>query len=129
MMTLDHVGNQEAMVHAQLGQQLLVRTTVTSLERSSGVCIHILHKRAAAAAGAIPEVALSTRSIILSPFRVRACNKEFQAYHSWNNPLRFARCVRASASPPEPSCRGYFARISLSRYKVAIYDGHDQAPS
>ena len=36
MMTLDHVGNQEAMVYAQLGQQLLVRTTVTSLERSSG---------------------------------------------------------------------------------------------
>jgi len=32
MMTLDHVGNQEAMVYAQLGQQLLVRTTVTSLQ-------------------------------------------------------------------------------------------------
>ena len=35
-MTLDHVGNQEAMVYAQLGQQLLARTTETSLERSSG---------------------------------------------------------------------------------------------
>ena len=32
MMTLDHVDNQEAMVYAQLGQQLLVRTTVTSLQ-------------------------------------------------------------------------------------------------
>ena len=32
MMTLDHVGNQGAKVYAQLGQQLLVRTTVTSLE-------------------------------------------------------------------------------------------------
>ena len=30
MMTLDHVGDQEAMVNAQLGQQLLVRTTETS---------------------------------------------------------------------------------------------------
>ena len=37
MMTLDHVGDQEAMVHAQLGQQLLARTTKTSLERSSGL--------------------------------------------------------------------------------------------
>ena len=36
MMTLDHVGDQEAMVHAQLGQQPLARTTETSLERSSG---------------------------------------------------------------------------------------------
>jgi hypothetical protein len=36
MMTLDHVGDREAMVYAQLGQQPLVRTTETSLERSSG---------------------------------------------------------------------------------------------
>ena len=36
MMVLDHVGDQEAMVYAQLGQQPLVRTTETSLERSSG---------------------------------------------------------------------------------------------
>ena len=32
MMTLDHVGNQEAMVHAQLGQQPLALTTETSLQ-------------------------------------------------------------------------------------------------
>jgi hypothetical protein len=32
MMVLDHVGDQEAMVHAQLGQQPLARTTETSLE-------------------------------------------------------------------------------------------------
>ena len=36
MMTLDHIGDQEAMVYAQLGQQPLARTTVTSLEQSSG---------------------------------------------------------------------------------------------
>ena len=36
MMTLDHVGDLGAMVHAQLGQQLHVRTTETSLQRSSG---------------------------------------------------------------------------------------------
>ena len=36
MMVLDHVGDQEAMVHAQLGQQPLVRTTATSLEPRQG---------------------------------------------------------------------------------------------
>ena len=32
MMTRDHVGNQEAMVHAQLGQQPLAHTTETPLQ-------------------------------------------------------------------------------------------------
>ena len=36
MMVLDHVGDQEAMLYAQLGQQPLVRTTVTSLELRRG---------------------------------------------------------------------------------------------
>jgi hypothetical protein len=36
MMVLDHVGDQEAMVYAQLGQQPLVRTTATSLEPRRG---------------------------------------------------------------------------------------------
>ena len=36
MMTLDHVGDQEAMVYAQLGQQPLARTTETSLEPRLG---------------------------------------------------------------------------------------------
>ena len=36
MMTLDHVGDREAMVYAQLGQQPLVRTTATSLEPRQG---------------------------------------------------------------------------------------------
>jgi hypothetical protein len=31
MMTLDYVGDREAMVYAQLGQQPLARTTETSL--------------------------------------------------------------------------------------------------
>ena len=36
MMVLDHVGDQEAMVYAQLCQQPLVRTTETSLEPRRG---------------------------------------------------------------------------------------------
>ena len=36
MMVLDHVGDQEAMVYAQLSQQPLARTTETSLELRLG---------------------------------------------------------------------------------------------
>ena len=36
MMVFDHVGDQEAMVHAQLGQQPLARTTETSLQPRQG---------------------------------------------------------------------------------------------
>ena len=36
MMTLDYVSDQEAMVHAQLGQQPLARTTETSPELNPG---------------------------------------------------------------------------------------------
>jgi len=36
MMTLDYVGDREAMVYAQLGQQPLARTTATSLEPRRG---------------------------------------------------------------------------------------------
>ena len=36
MMVLDHVGDQEAMLYAQLGQHPLARTTATSLEPRRG---------------------------------------------------------------------------------------------
>ena len=36
MMTLNHVGDREAMVYAQLGQQPLVRTTATPLQPRQG---------------------------------------------------------------------------------------------
>ena len=36
MMTLDHVGDREAMVYAQLGQQPLARTTETPLQPRQG---------------------------------------------------------------------------------------------
>jgi len=46
MMVLDHVGDQEAMVYAQLGQQPLARTTETSFEGTeTGVAL--LFERAA----------------------------------------------------------------------------------
>ena len=46
MMALDHVGDQEAMVYAQLGHQPLVRTTETSLEPRLGT-LPLLFERAA----------------------------------------------------------------------------------
>ena len=47
MMTLDHVGNQEAMVYAQLCQQPLARTTEASLEPRAGAARALLFERAA----------------------------------------------------------------------------------
>jgi len=66
MMTLDHVGNQEAMVHAQLGQQPLVRTTETSPELNPGTlsCLSAQPPALATATAAQPEVACVRPSIV-----------------------------------------------------------------
>ena len=59
MMVLDHVGDQKAMVYAQLGQQPLVRTTATSLEPRRGTlsCLSARPPDLATATAAQPEVA------------------------------------------------------------------------
>ena len=66
MMVLDHAGDQEAMVYAQLGQQPLARTTETSLERSSGTlsCLSAQTPDLATATAAHPEVACVRPSIV-----------------------------------------------------------------
>ena len=66
MMTLDHVGDLEAMVHAQLGQQLHVRTTETSLQRSSGLlsCLSARPPDLADAAITRPQVVSMFLSIV-----------------------------------------------------------------
>ena len=58
MMVLDHVGDQEAMVYAQLGQQPLVRTTETSPELNPGTlsCLSARPPDLADAAGTRPRV-------------------------------------------------------------------------
>jgi hypothetical protein len=58
MMTLDHVGDQEAMVYAQLGQQPLARTTETSPELNLGTlsCLSARPPDLADAAGTRPRV-------------------------------------------------------------------------
>jgi hypothetical protein len=58
MMTLDHVGDREAMVYAQLGQQPLARTTETSPELNPGTpsCLSARPPDLADAAGTRPRV-------------------------------------------------------------------------
>ena len=66
IMVLDHVGDQEAMVYAQLGQQPLARTTETSLEPRPGTlsCLSARPPDLATATAAQPEVACVRPSIV-----------------------------------------------------------------
>jgi hypothetical protein len=106
MMTLDHDGDQEAMVYAQLGQQPLARTTETSLEPRPGTlsCLSARPPDLATATAAQPEVACVRPSIV--PFlyskRTAAARSPGSRYgrlnvlwplradHSWNYPHRGA---------------------------------------
>ena len=66
MMALDHVGDQEAMVYAQLGHQPLVRTTETSPELNPGTlsCLSARPPDLADAAGTRPRVVGVSPSIV-----------------------------------------------------------------
>jgi hypothetical protein len=66
MMVLDHVGDQEAMVYAQLGHQPLVRTTETSPEPRPGTlsCLSAQPPDLATTTAAQPEVACVRPSIV-----------------------------------------------------------------
>ena len=66
MMTLDYVGDREAMVYAQLGQQPLARTTETSLEPRLGTlsCLSAQPPDLATATAAQPKVACVRPSIV-----------------------------------------------------------------
>ena len=73
MMTLDRVGNHEVMVYAQLGQQPLARTTVTSLERSSGPlsCLSARPPDLTFWTGTRPQVVTVSPSIVLFEYSKR----------------------------------------------------------
>ena len=74
MMTLDHVGDQEAMVYAQLGQQPLARTTETSLQPRQGLrqgtrsCLSAQPPDLATVTAAQPKVACVRPSIVPFPY-------------------------------------------------------------
>jgi hypothetical protein len=104
MMTIDYVGDQEAMVYAQLGQQPLARTTETSPELNPGTlsCLRAQPPDLADAAGTRPRVVSMFLSIV--PFlyskRTAAARSPgsrygrlnvlwpLRSHHSWNYPER-----------------------------------------
>ena len=73
MMTLDHVGDQEAMVHAQLGQQPLALTTETSLQPRQGTrsCLSAQPPALAFWTGTRPQVVTVSPSIVLFEYSKR----------------------------------------------------------
>ena len=73
MMSLDHVGNQEAMVHAQLSQQPLAHTTETSLQPRQGTrsCLSAQPPDLADAPITRPWVVSMSLSIVLFPYSKR----------------------------------------------------------
>ena len=66
MMTLDHVGDLEAMVHAQLGQQPLAHTTETALQPRRGTlsCLSARPPDLVTVTAAQPKVACVRPSIV-----------------------------------------------------------------
>ena len=102
MMTLDRVGNHEVMVYAQLDQQPLARTTVTSLERSSGPlsCLSAQPPDLTFWTGTRPQVVTVSPSIVpflyskrtawtgglVSRYARSIVLWPFQAYQPWNYP-------------------------------------------
>ena len=102
MMTLDHVGDLGAMVHAQLGQQLHVRTTETSLQRSSGLlsCLSARPPDLAFWTGTRPQVVTVSPSIVPFLYSKRTAwtgglvSRDgrlnvlwpLRPHHSWNYP-------------------------------------------
>ena len=74
MMTLDYVGDEGAMLYAQVGQHHLARATETSPERSSGTlsCLSARPHDLATATAAQPEVACVRPSIVPFLYSKRA---------------------------------------------------------
>ena len=73
MMTLDYVGDQEAIVHTQLGQQPLARTTQTSQEPRAGTrsCLSAQPPALAFWTGTRPQVVTVSPSIVLFEYSKR----------------------------------------------------------
>ena len=68
MMTLDHVGDREAMVYAQLGQQPLARTTETSPELNPGTPSCLSARPPDLADAAITRPRVVSMSLRIVPF-------------------------------------------------------------
>jgi hypothetical protein len=118
MMTLDYVGDGEAREYAQLGQQPLVRTTETSLERSSGTlsCLSARPPDLAFWTGTRPQVVSMFLSIVpflyskrtaaarslVSRYRKANVLSPLRANRPWNNPM----AQQATRPPGGPRRKG-----------------------
>ena len=131
MMVLDHVGDQEAMVYAQLGQQPLARTTETSLEPRLGTlsCLSARPPDLAFWTGTRPQVVsmflsivpflyskrtAAARSLVSRSKSERFVAVSSQVNHSWNYPRALTRCMQRVL----PRCSPPLARLK-KRYRCA----------
>ena len=119
MMTLGHVGDQEAMVYAQLGQQPLARTTETSLQPRQGSlsCLSARPPDLATVTAAQPKVACVRPSIVPFLYSKRTAVTRspgsrygrsnvlwpLRANHSWNYPGTYDGLFLAPSV-----CRGWY---------------------
>jgi hypothetical protein len=118
MMVLDHVGDQEAMVYAQLGQQPLVRTTATSLEPRRGTlsCLSARPPDLADAAITRPQVVSMFLSIV--PF---LHSKRTAAARSLVSLIESERFVAVSSEPAVELPRKRAGLRATAEYTLRVY--------
>jgi hypothetical protein len=116
MMVLDHVGDQEAIVYAQLGQQPLVRTTETSPEPGRGTlsCLSARPPDLAFWAGTRPRVVSVSPSIV--PFLYSKRTAAARSLVSRYGRLHVLSPLRAHSRGP--------TRRSYSIYTIAPCSPH-----
>ena len=123
-MTLDYVGDGEAMEYAQLGHQPLVRTTETSLEPRPGTlsCLSARPPDLADAAITRPRARVVSMYLSIVPFLY---SKRTAAARSLVSLTRMPnreseRFVRVSSTPlvelPETNLLGYLRDMRMPMY-------------
>ena len=122
MMVLDHVGDQEAIVYAQLGQQPLVRTTATSLEPRRGTlsCLSARPPDLAFWTGTRPQVVSMFLSIV--PFLY---SKRTAAARSLVSRYRKANAGNFGALPREAQLPEPISRLNEGIFAHADFDDVD----
>ena len=124
MMTLDYVGDEEAMANAQVGHHPLARATETSPKRSSGTlsCLSARPPDLANLTAAQPGMACVRPSIVPFLYSKRAAATRsprsrygqsivlspLRSYQPWNHPLRGGgreRCTACSFSLDDVALR------------------------
>ena len=114
MMTLDYVGDEGAMLYAQVGQHPLARTTETSPERSSGhlSCLSTRPPDLATATAAQPGMACVRPSIVPFLYILQARGGDaIPEVALWAN--------RSFCGRYEPTSRGTTLQLGMQRSSPA----------